>query len=275
MRDDDSDAGRDDDSDAGTDTGHDDTADVRDDVRDDAAAHDDRRSHDVRGAGSFTRSADAAGGAGCPDEWSPVLRVRDRVGRPHIQVTVSWTTLAGLDELPAVLAGYGPITAEQARALAADGVWRRLLTDPVSGVLLDYGRTVYRPPQVLQDHVRGRDVTSMFPTDNTPAHRAEIDHALGWDDGGPTDAGNCHVLSGWINRAKTWYGWQALPLGDGGLRWTSPTGIVTDRPATRIGPTDTEQHEAAAHKQHYLDRLRQQPTTPEPEPPPDPDPPPF
>ena len=125
-----------------------------------------------------------------------LLRVRDRVGRPHIQVTVSWTTLAGLDDLPAMLAGYGPITAEQARALAADGVWRRLLTDPASGVLLDYGRDQYRPPQVLQDHVRGRDVTSTFPTDNTPAHRAEIDHAQAWEDGGATDADNCHALTG-------------------------------------------------------------------------------
>ncbi len=58
------------------------------------------------------------------------------------------------------------------------------------------------------------------------------------------------ALTGWINRAKTWYRWQALPLTAGAVRWTSPTGIVTDRPATQIGPTDTEQREAAA-------RLRQ------------------
>ncbi len=159
---------------------------------------------DARGGGAFIRRDDRAGGAaGCPDDWTPVLRVRDRVGRPHIQVTVSWTTLAGLDDLPARLAGYGPITADQARTLAADGVWRRLLTDPISGVLLDYGRDLYRPPQVLRDFVRTRDVTSTFPTDNAPAHRAEIDHAQAWEDGGATDADNCHALSGWINRAKS------------------------------------------------------------------------
>ncbi len=124
--------------------------------------------------------------AGCPPQPDRLLTLRERAGRPHIQVTVSWTTLAGIDDLPGHLAGYGPITADQARALAADGVWRRLLTDPATGVLLDYGHTVYRPPQVLQDHVRARDVTSTFPTDNTPAHRAEIDHHLEWEHGGTT-----------------------------------------------------------------------------------------
>ncbi len=128
--------------------------------------------------------------AGCPDEPDPLLRLRDRAGRPHIQVTVSWTTLAGIDDLPGHLAGYGPITADQARALAADGVWRRLLTDPASGVLLDYGHTVYRPPQTLQDFVRARDVTCTFPTSNTPAHRTETDHRQPWEHGGPTSATN-------------------------------------------------------------------------------------
>ncbi len=172
---------------------------------------------------------------------------------------MSWTTLAGIDDLPGHLAGYGPITADQARAIAADGTWRRLLTDPATGVLLEYGRTMYRPPQVLQDHVRARDVTSTFPTDNTPAHRTETDHHLEWEHGGTTDATNCGPLTGWINRAKTWYGWQALPLPDGRLRWTSPTGIVTERPATQIAPTDTEQ--ARGRRPQTPTRPRPRPTT--------------
>src|SRR6185503_12962815 len=51
--------------------------------------------------------------------------------RPAIQVVVSADTLLGLDDQPAQLTGYGPITAQTARRLAADesGTWRRLLTD--------------------------------------------------------------------------------------------------------------------------------------------------
>ncbi|NWJ70321.1 hypothetical protein HX744_07205 [Pseudonocardia sp. ICBG1122] len=42
--------------------------------------------------------------------------------------------------------GRGPVPADLARALAAGGVWQRLVTDPLSGTLLDVGRTRYRPP---------------------------------------------------------------------------------------------------------------------------------
>ena len=41
-----------------------------------------------------------------------------------------------------------PVPAMTAWALAAGGTWRRLVTDPVSGVVLDVGRTRYRPPIV-------------------------------------------------------------------------------------------------------------------------------
>ncbi len=171
---------------------------------------------------------------------------------------MSWTTLAGIDDLPGHLAGYGPITADQARALAADGAWRRLLTDPATGVLLDYGHTVYRPPQALQDFVRARDVTCTFPTRHTPAHRTEIDHHhRGRTAGRPAPQLRRPLR---VDQPRQ----NLVPLAGPppprrrGLRWTSPSGIVTERPATQIGPTDTEQAQAAARKH-----------------PPDPDPPPF
>ena len=57
-----------------------------------------------------------------------------------INVTIDLPTLLGLSENPGQLAGYGAIPASVARALASDGKWRRFITDPQSGVLLDYGR---------------------------------------------------------------------------------------------------------------------------------------
>src|SRR6266511_2746466 len=73
-----------------------------------------------------------------------------------VQVTMPATMLMGLTEHGAELAGYGPIPAQVARELAADGTWRRLLTDPATGHLLDYGRTTYRPPAALADFIRAR-----------------------------------------------------------------------------------------------------------------------
>src|SRR5262249_49255302 len=86
----------------------------------------------------------------------------------QVQVTVALTTLMGLDEQPAELAGYGPIPAPVARELAGDGTWRRLVTDPLSGQLLDYGRTTYRPPAGLADFVRARDQRCIFPRCTRP-----------------------------------------------------------------------------------------------------------
>ena len=78
--------------------------------------------------------------SGLPVDGLPVLQGR----RPSINVVVSADTLFGLDDQPAHLTGYGPITAESARRLAADrsGTWRRLLTDPDTGALLDISEEV-------------------------------------------------------------------------------------------------------------------------------------
>ena len=110
--------------------------------------------------------------SGLPHDALPELQGR----RPSIQVLVSADTLLGLDEAPAELAGYGPITAETARRLAADasGTWRRLLTDPNTGQLLDVGARSYRPAQRLRVSLppatgcaRSRPATSPATAANT------------------------------------------------------------------------------------------------------------
>ncbi|OLO64649.1 HNH endonuclease, partial [Actinomyces oris] len=68
------------------------------------------------------------------------------------------------------------VPALTAWALAAGGTWKRLVTDPVSGVVIDVGRTRYRPPAGLADLVRARDRACVFPTCQTPAERCDIDH---------------------------------------------------------------------------------------------------
>jgi hypothetical protein len=85
-------------------------------------------------------------------------------GKPLIQVIVPLTTLTGHTDHPGDLVGYGPIPADLAREIAADAVWKRLITDPTSGALLDHGRTTYRPPTALADYIRARDVTCRHPT---------------------------------------------------------------------------------------------------------------
>jgi hypothetical protein len=100
-----------------------------------------------------------------------------------VQVTMPATMLMGLDEQAGELAGYGPIPADVARALAADATWQRLLTDPVSGQLLDYGRNTYRPPAALADFVRARDHHCVFPGCLRSADACDIDHETPYPEG--------------------------------------------------------------------------------------------
>lgn len=144
---------------------------------------------------------------------------------PAIQVTVNLSTLLGYDAEPGDLAGHGPIPADLARRLAVDtsGTLRRLITDPV-GRLVDYGRTVYRPPAGLADHVLARDVTCRFPHCSAPARRCDIDHLQAWADGGETNDANLHLLCHGHHRQKHEGGWSVRLRDDGTAEWTSPSG---------------------------------------------------
>jgi len=112
---------------------------------------------------------------------------RSRGSRPQIQVTASMTMLMGLDDQPAELRGYGPIPASMARRIAADGTWRRLLTDPVTGVVLDVGTTTYAPPTDLLRLVQARDQHCRFPGCSRPAIACDVDHVVPFPHGPTAD----------------------------------------------------------------------------------------
>ncbi len=167
-----------------------------------------------------------------------------RLGKRHgraaaVAVTVPLSTLIGIDDTPRELDGYGPVTAETARRIAAAGTWRRLLTDPASGALLDYGQTRYSPPQDLIDHVIARDRTCRFPTCSQPARRCQIDHTTAYQLGGSTSAANTGPLSGRCHNGKTHASWQLHQPEPGHFRWRAPTGHTYQVEPEQIGPIVT------------------------------------
>ena len=145
-------------------------------------------------------------------------------GKPLVQVVVAHSTLTGADDQPAELAGYGPIPAGLAREIAADAVWRRLVTDPLSGALLDHGRTTYHPPAALADFVRARDQRCRFPGCRRRAVDAELDHIRAWADGGETSEANLAAYCLHHHRLKHHAGWRVEAQPDGRLTWITPTG---------------------------------------------------
>jgi hypothetical protein len=156
--------------------------------------------------------------------------------RPHIQVVVPYTVLLGAND-PCELVGYGAITADQARMIAADGELRRILTDPVSGTVLDYGRTRYQPPASLKQFIIAREGTCYAPGCTQPADSGQIDHIKPYRPGQPTGgrtshdnlAAPCHHH----HRAKDGGGFAVTRTADGATTWTTPLGRHYQQPAHR------------------------------------------
>jgi len=181
------------------------------------------------------RRADALVELACRALDDPELP-RTHRRRPHVAVTIDLATLLGLAEHPGELAGYGPIPASAARALAADGHWRRLVTDPLSGTLLDHGRTTYTPPAALVDFLLARDGTCRFPGCSLPAVRCDLDHSVAWEDGGGTDRDNLGPLCRRHHRLKTHTGWALRRNADASVTWTSPAGAIYTLPPPTVPP---------------------------------------
>lgn len=156
-------------------------------------------------------------------------------------VTVAWTTLAGLDDHPGYLDGYGFIDADVARDLAADATWRRLLTDPPTGTVLDVGTTRYSPPASMAALVRARDHTCRWFGCRQTAARCDLDHTEPFPDG-HTAVHDLAALCRGHHRLKTHTRWQVKQDSDGVLNWTSLAGHqVSTEPWPRdLDPPATE-----------------------------------
>ncbi|ADP81083.1 HNH endonuclease [Pseudofrankia inefficax] len=142
----------------------------------------------------------------------------------ELQVIACVGTLASLDENPAELVGYGPIPASVGRALAADAHWRRVLTDPETGTVLDLGHRRV-PTPALARLVRHQQTRCVFPGCGMPATHADLDHTVAHTHGGRTALDNLGLLCRRHHRAKHRRdGWRLDQLQPGVFTWTSPTG---------------------------------------------------
>jgi hypothetical protein len=147
-------------------------------------------------------------------------------GAPLVRIVLTDATLTGRDETPAELDGYGPIAAQTARDIAADGVWQALHADS-TGVITGIGQRLYRPSAALARLIRGRDRTCRWKDCGQPAHRCDIDHTRHFP-AGKTVADNLACLCRRHHRSKTRgenhkTGWKMTQTDSGTITWTSPT----------------------------------------------------
>jgi hypothetical protein len=151
----------------------------------------------------------------CPVERVADLHALAQAPVWTLDVRMPVAVALGLSDHPAVLTGYGPIGADEARALlpqadlvraCVDGAtgevlavdrpvraatWQRQDTSraralrsellrmaTVAGTVQDLTGDGYVPSEALGRLVDLRDVTSCFPGDSTPARRTDRDHRL-------------------------------------------------------------------------------------------------
>ncbi|MBC7290903.1 MAG: DUF222 domain-containing protein [Actinotalea sp.] len=144
-----------------------------------SAGRDDERGIDARRADALvdvlSRVLDR--GVGPDGVDLPVTKRR----RPHLTVTLNLSTLLGFRDDPAVLAGYGPIGAEMAREIAAQGAWTFTLVHPRTGEVLERSSKGYRPSPRVLAAVVDRAPTCTFPGCGVAASWCDIDHITPFD----------------------------------------------------------------------------------------------
>jgi len=157
-----------------------------------------------------------------------------------VNVVMDLDTLRGEADRVALVDGQ-PVPAEIARETAEAATWwRRMVTDPVDGHLLDYGRATYLPAR-LRTFVLARDGGCRTPMCTTTASkRLQMDHAVEFPDG-PSDSHNCGGHCPIDHQLKT-HGYADITesRSDGSYTWTTLWGQVVRVAPRRVLPLDPD-----------------------------------
>lgn len=175
----------------------------------------------------------------------PQGRVAHQV-RTEIQVVIDAATFLGLNPDAAHLPGWvrvgteafscegsagpsGAVDKDQLLDLLADPsvptTLRRLITDPITGALVDRGSRSYVARADLTAWLIARDGGCRFPGCPARAERCDVDHVEDFADGGPTSVTNTGLLCRRHHNGKTHGGWRIeQPRADGSCVFVSPDG---------------------------------------------------
>ncbi len=166
-------------------------------------------------------------------------------------------------DVPAMLAGYGPVPAAIARQLATGSrAWlRRLFTEPKSGNLIDRDPTRRRFDGPLAGFVRDRDQQCSRPY--CDCRIRDIDHKSAFN-GSNTTAVNAQGLCKRSHTTKHLPGWRVDTTGTDAI-WTTPTGhqYRSERPDLRgYGPKKSSPKilDDESAMEHHLAKLLSRPS---------------
>ena len=152
--------------------------------------------------------------------------IQPKFRRGVVDIQIKLSTLAELDNDPALIPGFGPVIADIARQVAhdqkANPAWKWSVTDD-NGELLHHGHIRRRPDATEDAFVRARDRSCRAPGCRRRATTCEIDHRQEWAKGGPSHRGNLDARCEHHHRLRGQPG-HTITRTQSGLRWTTPNG---------------------------------------------------
>lgn len=133
--------------------------------------------------------------------------------RPHLSVTIPWSTLLAAGASPAMTSWGLPLPRAVLARLSCDAEISRILLDP-TGVPLDVGRSTRTVPAHLRRALTVRDQGCTFPGCDRPPSWCEAHHVIHWRDDGPTALHNLLLLCPAHHRQVHHDGWDIVFAGD-------------------------------------------------------------
>ena len=173
----------------------------------------------------------------CPQSDTAVERITGQSHAGDIAVEIGLLMTPGAlfadEDIPALLAGYGPLPAAIGRQLAAGSkAWlRRLFTDPATGDLTTRDNTRRRFDGPLAGFIRERDQHCGRPW--CDCRIRDLDHIDPYN-GANTTANNAQGLCKRSHTTKHLPLWQVEATKSGSV-WTTPTGHRYDTTRPRLG----------------------------------------
>ncbi|MDO5629392.1 MAG: hypothetical protein Q4G43_13830 [Mobilicoccus sp.] len=146
----------------------------------------------------------------------------------RVDVVISLESLMGASDAPGMVACGGTQDWLAARfvrdiAFAAGSTWRRLVTDPLTGYMVDLHVKGYTIGGDLRERIFARDRVSRTPGSMRPARACDIDHDIDYAAGGPSSESNASAKARRGHNYKTRRTWRAWrePKVHGDIIWTT------------------------------------------------------
>ena len=144
-----------------------------------------------------------------------------------VHLTVAPETLAGHNDNPGEIRGFGPVIADIARQVADGQVgcpWTWSLRDPDTGQTMDDGITRRRPTAAQRRTIEALNPTCVHPGCRMPSTDCDIDHTVPYSERPVTCTGDLAPLCRHHHRIRHAFGWSYRRLGGGDYLFRSPLG---------------------------------------------------